>query len=53
MKRIILAAALALSSVAMFAEGFAHSLIVSKKSGETVEYNSRPTPEYHSTQATW
>lgn len=44
MKRIILAAALALSSVAMFAEGFAHSLIVSKKSGETVEYKFEADP---------
>lgn len=33
-----------LSSVAMFAEGFAYSLIVNKKSGETVEYKFEADP---------
>lgn len=45
MKKFILAAALALTSVAMFAESFAHSLIVNKKSGETVEYKFEADPQ--------
>jgi hypothetical protein len=45
MKKFILAAALALTSVAMFAESFAHSLIVNKKSGETVEYKFETDPQ--------
>ena len=45
MKKIFLAAALALSSLAMMAESYAHSLIVNKKSGETVEYKFEADPK--------